>query len=558
MGSKVETVNVVIADQAACRIATALSEDAAVTLIAVASEDPSCWNDMDACWDRYRTPVVPMDLADLAFRRTEVPAARHELAQHHAWVVIDLTQKQILTGKDIETVGRRAFMALFEDDNVEQQYPLSVSLPDWWELHEQTELGNWGRGRVEPIVAPKTNREVLYGQAMVRDLALRVLQAVGSEAWIAQNASSDEQARYQFTVQVHRDWLMNPREDLGGQIPRQLLHGARDWVNDLATAQRSRYEAGLEMVALPIEFTGYEDAPMGLEELCCYFDLCRALIDAAWPWCLEQGLDRFPLTDRMSHQPQLAIDLVRLQEYWLDSPFEGGSTPRFIIECCRRRVPCGDGISISGMTDYDSSASAEENAEEHAGDCDCPICDMLAEGMMGPAFFGFDGHHLELDDEFAFSIYETYEEWELERQPPDDMLFAEDDEEDENDEEVAEDEVETDANLASEPDPFAPIWRFGGSDQPIPGDSAGHMQLAFLLAEVVGILEENTDSSQDIKRLNSAFRAFRRAASWELSATAETLGQCLAELGEKYPSLVSRMADLQSRIDEHLRSKTTP
>ena len=61
----------------------------------------------------------------------------------------------------------------------------------------------------------------------------------------------------------------------------------------------------------------------------------------------------------------------------------------------------GAGVEIVGMD--------EQQSEQHAIDCDCPICNMMADGMFGVGFNSIDGHHLELDDEFAFSMHETRE-----------------------------------------------------------------------------------------------------------------------------------------------------
>ena len=42
-----------------------------------------------------------------------------------------------------------------------------------------------------------------------------------------------------LTIRVHADWLMTPREDLGGQPPRHFLHRGRDWVDhELHNRQR--------------------------------------------------------------------------------------------------------------------------------------------------------------------------------------------------------------------------------------------------------------------------------------------------------------------------------
>ncbi len=47
MATEMQTVTVVIFEQDACRLAL-LDEDAAMALIAVASEDPVCWDDIVA------------------------------------------------------------------------------------------------------------------------------------------------------------------------------------------------------------------------------------------------------------------------------------------------------------------------------------------------------------------------------------------------------------------------------------------------------------------------------------------------------------------------------
>jgi hypothetical protein len=49
-------------------------------------------------------------------------------------------------------------------------------------------------------------------------------------------------------------------------------------------------------------------------------------------------------------------------------------------------------------------------------DDDCPLCQALAEGEFGPTFMWFDGHRLELEDEFAFSLCVTRAEWERQQE----------------------------------------------------------------------------------------------------------------------------------------------
>lgn len=120
-----------------------------------------------------------------------------------------------------------------------------------------------------------------------------------------------------------------------------------------------------------------------------YFDLCREVIQAAW-----LQLARDPETDIES----LTTALRSHGQQWLnEDSIDGNPTPpAVIIETERRHLPLlADGSHL---------------------DCECPICQSLADRRFGPGFVGFDGHHLELEDEFAFSLCESREEWQEERE----------------------------------------------------------------------------------------------------------------------------------------------
>ena len=119
--------------------------------------------------------------------------------------------------------------------------------------------------------------------------------------------------------------------------------------------------------------------------------------------------------------------------------------------------------------------------------------------------------------------------------------------------EIERERAEREAGGETEPDPFASPWSGQMSDGPLPGDPLGHMKLAFLLAEVVGMLESAGASNEDIKQLNVRFADFRRCDRAELPTSGKQLREHLEELARRYPELVSRVADLQSRIDEQIR-----
>lgn len=533
MKAEARTIVLAVVEQSGCRLSKCCDEDCAMTLIAVASEDPVTWEDIAAYWQRYRISSVPEFADGLPIQSADWTEARAAIDQHECWVVIDLVQKRILTGRGFDLVGRDEAYTMV-DDSGQKLGPLSVHLPPWWELNEQTDASAVDRARDRAWSIPRVNREVLFGDALFGDLAARILDVVQSKSWRSSGARKNSNSRYKFTVQVHRDWLMTPREDLGGKFPRQMLHGGHSWIDHLVTAQRLRLQHGGELVAIPTDVTGFDEAPMGSEEVVIYFDLCRELISAGWKWCIENRIGSKDSAVDPSWKAQLATHLSDVKRQWLASPFEGGVSPQFIIECSRRRVQRAAGVPIAGMADCPP--------EKHIVDCDCPICIMMAEGPFGPCFEGIDGHHLELDDEFAFSLYETREEWEEEQ-----AAFA--------DYSAKMDRRIEERQRCDEPDPdeFATVWTGQLDDGPIPGDSQGHLKLAFMMAEIVGILQTKGAASEEIKRLNDKFTTFRRADPKNLSREGRALNEQLEQLAGYHPQLISRAADLQSRISELMR-----
>lgn len=533
MSEEVETTVVAILSDDSCQLGARLDSDVALTLIAVASEDPNCWDDVIAWWPRYQTPAVPEFVDGISLATTEIEEAVQVLAEAAAWVLIDIVQKRILIGGDVQPVQRDDAFSMVVDEDGRQHWPLSIHLPPWWELHQPASVDLIRQPREVAIKKPVVNREVLFGDALLRDLANRVLSIFRSERWNEKN-DDGERPYYSFTIEVHRDWLMTPREDLGGVMPRQLLHGAREWHDRLVWGQRLRFEDTGLMIAAPENVAGYDTAPMGSQEMVIYFDLCRELIGEAWEWCDRHVVQR-ELVSGEECRDKLVEFLRGVKTDWLSSPFEGGSPPSFIIECCRRRVPRGAGVSIVGMADRQS--------EEHVIDCDCPICNMVADGMLGVGFTALDGHHLDLDDEFAFSTHETREAWEKQQREFEEMSARFDRE-----------RAERETSAQTEPDEFASVWSGIVSDGPLPGDSRGHMKLAFLLAEIVSVLKTEEADPGEIQRLNVNFSDFRTCDAINLAESGRRLGEHLDLLAQRFPELVSRVADFRSRIDEQVRS----
>jgi hypothetical protein len=249
-----------------------------------------------------------------------------------------------------------------------------------------------------------------------------------------------------------------------------------------------------------------------------YFDLVRELLAEAW----EQA--------EQEHRPTQASLVERLAERrdcWLHEPAPEiglSMTPAELIESERRRMPVtSDGSHL---------------------DCDCPICQATATGELGPAFLCIDGHHLELEDEFAFALCETREEWD--QQQEDHRRFSE-----EMDRKMREREAEGPLGGS--------VWQTSFVDWDRLSDAGASPQesllaLAFPLAELVSALQRREGGTTLLKPLNGAYGALRTSQeAADRGSAAQELRDLLEAVGDAFPDLLPRCADLQSRLDEVLR-----
>jgi hypothetical protein len=198
---------------------------------------------------------------------------------------------------------------------------------------------------------------------------------------------------YEMTKDIHAAWLLAPRDDLGGDCPREALFARHDHVSaDLYDQQHawSRLEACPPR--LPPTSHAFLQAGFGTHEMVEYYELVRELIWSSW--------DRMEALEKAHPAPAggppsftvgdfLTDEVPRLEaarESWLDTldPEIHGRTPRSIIDQERSRLP----EAVSG---YDAMV-----------DPDCPCCRFAAE-LPGPTFWHLDGCNM--DDEFAFDIY---------------------------------------------------------------------------------------------------------------------------------------------------------
>ena len=445
-----------------------------------------------------------------------------------AWCLIDLISATVFAGGGCELPDPQGAYEADESDEAEGFPVVWLDLPSYWEF--LIDSSNWVELAESRAQAAAERRQfevrpVLFGKPLLEHLATSVLAAV--DRW-------DESDDHVLMSRIHADWLMASRDDLGGFSPRYWLLAQRSRIaRDLEGRAHQWSVQGYPPPPLSVESAAYRFAGFGTTEVVLYFDLVRELLMHALHLTQEKDFRKSELGD------QLAIRL----EQWLASPLADGSGPESagqFIESERRRMPVtSDGTHL---------------------DCDCPICHSEAINDFGPTFMWFDGHHLELEDEFAFSLTESRQEWEQDRADVDvDVDESESFSELDADDQQA-GELETSAEDTE--DPFASVWKscFESSrtEDVDRSRDEGALAIGFRLAELVDNVKMRSPDRSFVETLNNAYRNFRGAQSAvAIHSAAEQLCEHLEVTANDFPDLVSQSADLQSKLREVLRASAS-
>lgn len=442
-----------------------------------------------------------------------------EAAADGPWCLVDLVGRTVVAGGGFELPDPRGAYQADANDQPEGFPIVWLDTPPDWLFQE---AGDWrtlvaARASARSAAGRVDARAVLFGRPLLEHLADGVLAA-------AAHGPVDEQRERELTRALHADWLLTSRADLGGRTPREVLLAERNRIAlDLEHRSEQWSRQGHAPPALPPDSVTYRCGGFGTIEVVFYFDLVRALLAFAWERAQQEPR---PIP------PALVEHLATFRDDWLHHPNEATSmpmTPAELIESERRRMPLlSDGSHL---------------------DHDCPICQAEAEGAFGPAFVWFDGHHLELEDEFAFSLCETRAEWEREQE--DYRKFSE--EMDRKDRERASAGEGAAGPLAGS------VWQSSFVDWDVmAGPGASPRQalwaLGFPLSELVGDLQDRGGGADLVRSLNEAYGGLR--AGQDTVATdsaAEEFRERLETVARQFPDLTAKCADLQSRLDEVLR-----
>jgi hypothetical protein len=443
------------------------------------------------------------------------------LAGDGVWCLLDLVGRTVVAGDRFELPDLRGAYQADEEDLAEGSPVVWLATPADWLF--RTGSDGWvevvlARTAARAAVQLVDARAVLFGRPLLDYLADSVLAAVVPDP-------TEENARLERTRAIHAHWLMTTRADLGGQTPREMLLAKRNQIAwDLEQRSRQWSLQGHAPPPLPPDSTAYRLGGFGTTEVVLYFELVRALLSEAW-----KQVEQTPRPTR----PQLVQRLTEFRGAWLHTPYEGSSllmTPVNLIESERQRMPvAGDGSHL-----FD----------------DCPICEAMRaeEEEFGPTFMWFDGHRLELEEEYAFSLCATREEWD--EQQEEYQQFAE----------KMDRQAREQAGYPEDKDPLGDsVWQRSFVDWDVmagPGSSPREALLAFTfpLAELVSDLQERPDGEDLLRSLNQAYGRLRTSQDKAGRDTAaQELRELLEEVCRKFPDLTAKSADLQSRLDEVVR-----
>ena len=496
----------------------AVDEWTAFVALGVLSAEPETWEEFSDAVRRY---LPDHELTETAQEPESLEAA---VPGDQEWCLVDLVGRTVIGGGRFELPDPHGAYQPDEGEEVEGFPAVWMDTPrgwlfrddadDWQEVVNARAQG--GEERLRPNGRIDTRR-ALYGRPLLAFLAERVLAAAEPES--AQPGSADDEQTLKRTREIHAAWLMTAREDLRDRTPREILLADQDPIQfDLEHRSFQWSRQGHAPPALPRESAAYRYGGFAVTQIVIYFELIRALLSEAW--------------DRIRQDPNLSPEVLveRLADHrdeWWDQPFEEGNmTSRELIECERRRMPV--------------------TSEGNHLDCDCPLCQAHASGQFGPAFMWFDGHHLELEDEFAFSMIESRKEWEREQESYGEFSEEMDSEEGEHEEAAEAEDAEFDSAWKTS---FVDWEKVMDKDTPLSEKFA----IGFPLAELVGDLKKRDSGRSHLKALNEAFAGFY--SSQDPAATrsaAQQLRDQLEIVAQTYPELVSKSADLQSRIEEVL------
>lgn len=304
-------------------------------------------------------------------------------------LIVDLAARVVACESTYSLPGPRGHVR-YHDGNSVTDVSISYRVPDDWvflrsiEEYSQTRKQQLNIRLNKP---PIDTRTILYGRPMLEFLATNVRHASICRADEVEESKTDAGAPVLSPAGViHAQWLLTPREDLGGMSPREAMLTKLEFLNWDLNSRETQWSFQLEgPPGLARDSFAYRFAGFGTKEWVVYYDLVRFLLESASTFSDEE----------ISDFEDLVTQLETIKNQWLNEPnAELGHAPVNVIDNERRRIPEAMG------------------GRSMVVDEDCPICKMMgdeAEAGRGIWFWHLDGCNM--DDHFAFSTFLTEKEY---------------------------------------------------------------------------------------------------------------------------------------------------
>jgi len=361
--------------------------------VAALSAEPETISELESALARYRKTHNSSSHFG-SFSATKVDANNHRAAlDTEPWdagiVIIDLAARIVATESYYSQPGPEGEV-FYHDGETLTDVPILYRVPDDWLFVNSVDAHQWSRERRvrERAAKPAHDaRSILFG----RPLLEFIVNSYRSFPSVMEN-----ELRAREVSAIHARWLLTPREDLCGQSPRDVLLARQDFIDfDLHTRSLQWSLQNEGPPCLDKSSCAYRYAGFGTHEWVLYYDLVRYLISG-----LVDLSSDLAITTAGLEVDQLIAFLDRIKTRWLESPQPecAGRIPAIVIDNERKRLP-------EAMRPRDMIV-----------DEDCPMCQAFGDET-SPLGMGVGSWHLDgcnMDDDFAFSHYETRAEWEAE------------------------------------------------------------------------------------------------------------------------------------------------
>jgi hypothetical protein len=417
--------------------------------IAALSAEPETLEELEAALTRFIKPLTANGEFALFLRRDDIDTTPWDAGI----VVIDLASRTVAVESTYSSPASCGEIQL-HDGNQQTDVAVPYRLADDWlfvysinEYHAVHEQRKKERDANPPFDA----RAVLYGRPLLKWIAETINSSEGVELWrrlvqdrarlnvveqstetpqLSPDLESDLDTDTNPISVIHARWLMTPRDDLRGQSPRDVFLATQDLIDyDLNSRELQWSFCDEGPPCLSVDSFSYRFAGFGTHEWVIYYDLVRHLI---WSALLCQslspgGIEMHTQGDLptgilsgeslevksesiddvelycVNAQVDIDIAITQLDEIktaWLERPQHDydSRTPAILISNERKRLP----IALQPR-----DMIVDEN---------CPTCQMFADESalgLGVGFWHLDGCNM--DDDFAFSHFQTREGWEAER-----------------------------------------------------------------------------------------------------------------------------------------------